>query len=163
MKMMKSEYSLEYTKLMKVLINIVLVNREYCKVAKQVLNESTKKYKKDISSIESAIESKLKEYESTQSNQDKLLMLRLSSYTIQSISKLDSDLDAYENMVVQCVKLMYPERCIIYDLDLCKKLLYICRTTTASSLLEKSKEIMDVSSVHYDREKLFQQAIIRDN
>ncbi|KAF0985005.1 hypothetical protein FDP41_000044 [Naegleria fowleri] len=159
-KMMKSEYSLEYTRLLKVLINMVLVNRDYCQYAKQVLNESTKKYKRDVQSIEADIETKLRDYESKQSDQDKLLMIHTPSYTIQSISKMSNILDAYENMIVQCVKLMYPERCSIYDMELCKKLLYICRTSTASSLIERRKELTDISKSHYDRDTLFHNAVV---
>ncbi|KAG2370786.1 hypothetical protein C9374_014201, partial [Naegleria lovaniensis] len=154
-KMMKSEYSLEYTRLLKVLINMVLVNRDYCQYAKQTLHESTKKYKRDVQGIEADIEAKLRDYESKQSDQDRLLMIHMPSYTIQSISKMGNILDAYENMIVQCVKLMYPERCSIYDMELCKKLLYICRTSTASSLVERRKELTDISKAHYDRDTLF--------
>jgi len=159
-RMMKSEYSLEYTKMLKALTKLVLVNRDYCSVAKQVLNNSTKKHKRNIAAIESDIESNLKEYESKQSTQNKILLAKLPSYSIQSVSNLVTILDTYENMIVECVKLMYPERCVIYDLDLCKELLLICRTSTASNLVEKRKELTDISHSHYDRETLFQNAVV---
>ncbi|KAL9643569.1 hypothetical protein ABK040_010182 [Willaertia magna] len=159
-KMMKPEYSLEYTKLIKVLTSLVSVNRDFIKFAQNVYNTAASQHQKDITTIESTIESELKKYLLNQSEQDKLLLIKPKEYTIGTIHQLNRDLDTFENMIVEVVKLMYIERCLIYDLELCKKLLTICYTSTASSLEEKRKELNDITNSHYDRQTLFEQAYV---
>jgi hypothetical protein len=59
----------------------------------------------------------------------------------------------FENMIAKSVRLLNRHRCIIYDLETCTKLLYICRNSRANEDLDHESLFKDMISISYHSER----------